>query len=217
MKNKRSTSNAQISRAKRAGSRRRPRQPRAHLTLTAIMDAVVRILKKNGVAAVNTNRIAAVAGVSIGSVYQYFPDKHAIFVALHQRHIEDIDRRIEHVLLERAAAPLRELIRALLEAMIEAHTADPELYELLHAEVPHRAGGTQDFPSRLHRALRLAMGSRVHELAAHADLNLTVFVVAHMVDALAHGAVLRRPAGVSLSDAKQEAVRAILAYLQSGD
>ncbi len=180
------------------------------------MDAAVRVLKRNGVAAVNTNRIAEVAGVSVGSVYQYFPDKRAIFIALHKRHVEDIDRRMERAFLEHAASPLKELIRATVSAMVEAHTGDPELYELLHTEVPHRAGGTQDFPARLHRALRLAIASRVRELGAHGNLDLPAFVVAHMVDALTHGAVLRRPEGVSLDDAKEEAVRAILAYLQEG-
>jgi AcrR family transcriptional regulator len=64
---------------------------RSHQTVEAILHAVIRILKREGFEAITTNRIAEVAGVSIGSVYQYFPDKRAIFVALHQRHIEQID------------------------------------------------------------------------------------------------------------------------------
>jgi hypothetical protein len=47
------------------------------------------------------------------------------------------------------------------------------------------------------------------------DLDKVVFVVTHMVEALSHGAVLRRPAGMSLKDAKEEVVRAILAYLRA--
>src|ERR1700678_3682400 len=132
--------------AREASTRRQPKQRRARAAAEAVLDAVVRILKREGVDAVTTNHIAEVAGVSIGSVYQYFPDKRAIFIALHKRHVEDIDRRMERTLLEHAAAPLQELIWAMMDAMIEAHTADPELYELLHTEVPHRAGGTQDFP-----------------------------------------------------------------------
>jgi AcrR family transcriptional regulator len=71
--------------------RRKPQQYRWHQTVEAILHAVIRILKREGFEAITTNRIAEVAGVSIGSVYQYFPDKRAIFVALHQRHIEQID------------------------------------------------------------------------------------------------------------------------------
>jgi AcrR family transcriptional regulator len=196
-------------------ARRVPRQRRAALTVEAILDAVVRVLKREGVAAVTTNRVAEVAGVSIGSIYQYFPDKRAMFIALHRRHVEQIDRRIERVLVEHAGSALEELIPAMLTVMIDAHTADPELYELLLHEVPHRGGGTQDFASRLHGAFRLAIASRSRELRPRRDPDRAAFVVAHMLEALSHGATLRRPAGVSLAAAKQEAVHAMLAYLRA--
>jgi AcrR family transcriptional regulator len=201
--------------SKRQRLRRRPSQRRARQTVEAILDAVIRILKREGGKAVTTNRIAEVAGVSIGSVYQYFPDKGAIFVALHQRHIEEIDRAVERTLVQNATAPLDELMRAMIETMIDAHKSDPKVYEALFAEVPHRAGGTQDFATRLHGAFRLAIATRIGELKDHADLDKTAFVVAHLVDSLSHGVVLRRPAGLSLGAAKEEAVRAVLAYLHA--
>ncbi len=200
-------------RATRSSARRRPKQRRARQTVDAVLDAVVRVLKREGFAAITTNRVAEVAGVSIGSLYQYFPDKHAIFEALHQRHIEEIDRIVETTLIEHAASSLDELIRAMVEAMVDAHATDPELYELLLTEVPHRAGGTQDFAVRLHGAFRLAISSGAPELKKRGDLDKTVFVVTHMVEALSHGAVLRRPQGLSLADAKAEIARAVLAYL----
>jgi AcrR family transcriptional regulator len=201
--------------ATRRKTRREPQQRRARDTVEAVLDAVVRILKRRGVEAVTTNRVAEVAGVSIGSVYQYFPDKRAIFAALHERHIREIDRLVESKLMEHAESPLDTLMRAMIEAMIDAHTPDPELYELLSSEVPHRAEGTRDFAVRLHGAFRLAIASRAHELKTRRDLDTVVFVVTHMVEALSHGAVLRRPARLSLAAAKEEAVRAVLAYLHA--
>jgi len=198
---------------KKAG-RRQPQQRRARQTVEAVLDAVVRILKRDGVGAVTTNRIAEVAGVSIGSVYQYFPDKRAIFAALHERHVAEIDRLVERTLVEHAAAPLGGAVGAMVDAMVEAHAADPELHELLMSEVPHRAAGSRAFSVRLHGAFRLAIGARAGEIKRRRDLDLVVFVVANMVEALAHGAVLRRPAGVGLAAAKAEAVRAVLAYLR---
>jgi AcrR family transcriptional regulator len=195
--------------------RRRPQQRRARQTVDAVLDAVARILKREGMKAVTTNRIAEVAGVSIGSVYQYFPDKRAIFVALHERHIQEIDRLVEAKLFEHAASPVEDLIGAMMEAMIEAHATDPELYELLLTEVPHRAEGTRDFAVRLHGAFRLAVASRAHDLRSRRDLDKVVFVVTHMVESLSHGAVLRRPPGLSLAAAKKEAVRAVVAYLRA--
>ncbi len=201
--------------AARTSVRRRPKQRRARQTVEAVLDAVIRLLKRGGSDAITTNRIADVAGVSIGSLYQYFPDKRAIFTALHQRHIDQIDRMVQTKLVEHAASSIEDLVRAMVEAMVDAHATDPELYELLMAEVPHRAEGTRDFAVRLHGAFLLAISSRAHELKRRRDLDKVAFVVTHMVEALSHGAVLRRPAGMSLKDAKEEAVRAILAYLRA--
>jgi hypothetical protein len=103
----------------------------------------------------------------------------------------------------------------MIEAIIDAHAPDPELYELLSTEVPHRAEGTKDFSTRLHSAFRLAIASRTHELRTPRDLDTVIFIVTNMIDALAHGAVLRRPTGLSLDAAKDEAVRAVLAYLHA--
>jgi AcrR family transcriptional regulator len=203
------------SKAAKTSVRRRPKQRRARQTVEAVLDAVIRLLKREGSRPITTNRIAEVAGVSIGSVYQYFPDKRAIFSALHQRHVDQIDRMVQTELVEHAASSIEELVRAMVEAMVEAHATDPELYELLMTEVPHRADGTRDFAVRLHGAFLLAISSRAHELKKGRDLDNVVFVVTHMVEALSHGAVLRRPARMSLKDAKEEVVRAILAYLRA--
>ena len=196
-------------------ARRQPKQRRALQTVDDVLDAVIRILKREGAAAVTTNRIAEVAGVSIGSLYQYFPDKRAIFNALHSRHIEQIDRLVERTLVAHASSPLDDLVKALIEAMIEAHEADPELYHALMAEVPHSAGGKQAFAVRLHGVFLMAIAARAHELKKHHEPVKTAFIVAHMVDALSHGVVLHRPPSLSRSDAKKEAVRAVLAYLHS--
>jgi AcrR family transcriptional regulator len=198
----------------RRPARRRPAQRRALATVEAILDAVIRILKREGFSALTTNHIAEVAGVSIGSVYQYFSDKSAIFAALHQRHIDEIDRLIASTLVKHAASPLDELIRALVDAMVDAHTNDPELFELLSIEVPDRAGRSRDFATRLHGVFRLALSSRAPEFEKR-GLDKVVFVAANMVDSLSHAAALRRPPGVSLPAAKAEAATAVLAYLHA--
>ena len=200
---------------KRAVTRRRPKQQRALQTVAAILDAVVRVLKREGFGAITTNRIAEAAGVSIGSLYQYFPDKGAIFASLHERHIEQIDRLIAGVLVDHAASPLDDLIRALIEGMIDAHTVDSELFGLLQSQVPHRAGGARDFATRLHGAFRLAISARSERLKGRHNLDKVVFIVTNMVEALSHAAAIRRPPVLSLTDAKEEAVRAVLAYLHT--
>lgn len=196
-------------------ARRQPQQERSRQTVEAVLDAVVRILKREGMAGVTTNRIAEVAGVSIGSVYQYFPDKRAIFTALHDRHAEEMGRLVSARLLEHAESSLEDLVRALVEALIDAHSADPELHELLSTQVPHGAGGAHGLEVRLRGAFRLALSARAGKERGPRDLERALFVLPHMVEALSHGAALRRPARLSLAAARDEAVRAVLAYVRS--
>jgi AcrR family transcriptional regulator len=70
--------------------RKRPSQSRSAATVKAILDATARILVERGYAATSTNAVAERAGVSVGSLYQYFPNKDALIAALHTRHIEQM-------------------------------------------------------------------------------------------------------------------------------
>jgi AcrR family transcriptional regulator len=196
-------------------ARRLPRQKRAQETVDAVLDSVAKLLKRGGVQAVTTNRIAEVAGVSIGSLYQYFPNKEAIFSALHDRHIEAMGRIVEANLVRHAASSPDDLVRALVEAMIAAHTSDPELHELLFTQVPHGpAAGGRDLDVALQRTLRLAIDAQ-GRAKSPADRDRMLFALTHMVEALTHGAVLARPPRVSLAAATDESVRATLAYLHA--
>lgn len=192
--------------------RRQPRQRRARLTRDAILEATIKLLKRGGGSRLTTNQIAAVAGVSIGSLYQYFPDRRAIFAALHDRHVEEASRRIDATLVTNAGARLDVLLRALMQALIDAHSADPALYALLEAELPHGVQGARALHARLRGALRLALAARATRTGR--ELETTLFVVTHMLDALAHGAILNRPARLSLRAAQDAALVAIMRYLQ---
>ncbi len=104
-----------------AEPRRRPAQARAQATVAAILEAATRILRREGRAGFNTNRIAEIAGVSIGTLYGYFPDKDAIHIALARRIIEDDRRVLMDVLAEDHGA---ETIRILIRAVLERHRID---------------------------------------------------------------------------------------------
>lgn len=200
---------------KRGAVRRKPQQRRARETVEAVLDAVVKVLKRHGVDGVTTNRIAEAAGVSIGSVYQYFPDKRAIFTALHDRHVDEISRVLESRLVEHASSSLEDFVRALVEALVDAHAADPEFHELMTTTVPHGAEGARALDVRLRDIFRLAITSRVQSSRLPRDLNRMLFVLPQMVEALSHGAAYRRPHGLSPAAAKEEAVHAVLTYLRT--
>src|SRR5260370_7955640 len=110
--------------AARTSVRRRPKQRRARQTVEAVLDAVIRLLKRGGSDAITTNRIAEVAGVSIGSLYQYFPDKPAIFTPLHQRHINQIDRMVQTKLLRNPSSSNQDLLPPIVYAILHTtHTS----------------------------------------------------------------------------------------------
>jgi AcrR family transcriptional regulator len=102
--------------------RRAPVQARSRVTVGAILEAAARIILREGVDALTTNRIAEVAGVSIGSLYGYFPDKAAVMVALARRILDE-----DVAALTAALTDPREpdLIRAVVRALIARHRANP--------------------------------------------------------------------------------------------
>ena len=89
--------------------RRTPRQARSRATWEAIVEAAAQILERDGPAGFNTNAVAERAGVSIGTLYQYFPNKAAILVAAAEREA----RRTEPGFLGRQKALLRALVAML--------------------------------------------------------------------------------------------------------
>jgi hypothetical protein len=109
---------------------------------------------------------------------------------------------------------LEAILRALLDALIDAHAPDPELYALLDAEVPHRSTGDNSFQLRLRNTLRLAISAHRAVPETSQEVERSLFVIGHMIDAFAHGIVLGRPRHLSISAAKDEAMNAVMAYLR---
>jgi len=185
--------------------RRQPKQDRSLQTVDVVLQGAVRVLGREGVDAVTTNRIAEAAGVSIGSLYQYFPDKYAIFSALHEAHAQRVRQLLERTVSSHATCSLESLILAILDGLIDEHSADPrELHELLSLQ-PHEGG--------LRHALARILESRDPALGP-CPLG-TQFVIPRLVDVLVHETILSRPGDLSLAAAKEEAARAMVGYLRA--
>ncbi|WP_342587937.1 TetR/AcrR family transcriptional regulator [Rhizobium oryziradicis] len=114
--------------------RKRPTQARSKVTVDAIIEAAARILSDHGWTGFTTNKVAEAAGVSIGSYYQYFPDKHALVDAIRERHLEDCRTVLKRV-LERTL-PLQEFIEELVDGIIAIHSIHPGLHRVLLDEAP---------------------------------------------------------------------------------
>lgn len=116
---------------------RTPKQGRSKATVSAIMEAGARILAEQGWAGFNTNAVAARAGVSIGSLYEYFPDKQTLADAIAAAHIAEGE-----ALLTGAAAGIASaggtgaIVDALVQGLVDLHKDDPRLHRVLSSEVP---------------------------------------------------------------------------------
>lgn len=121
---------------RRLQPRKQPRQVRAELTRQRILTAAAHVFAEHGYAAGTTNRIAERARISIGSLYQYYPNKDAILVELLARHLDAgmaaLARREEKGLPD----SLEEIVRLYVRTAIENHLDDPQLLRVMIEQTP---------------------------------------------------------------------------------
>ena len=194
--------------------RKAPRQSRSQATVTAILDATARILIERGFAAASTNAVAERAGVSVGSLYQYFPNKEALIAALHARHGEQMMAVIQRALTQAMDATLDDALSGLIGATVEAHRVDADLHRVLEQQL----GSTERH--MLQEEYVDVMEDRIVALLSHhraeiavTDLKLASYMLMNAAHGLIHVVVSQRPKGVSLKAATQEIVRMMRAYL----
>ena len=198
----------------RTAPRKTAVQERSRATVDAILEATARVLVKVGYDRASTNRVAVAAGVSIGSLYQYFPSKEALVAALVEKHVAEMTAVIHRALAESMDQPVERAVRRLVEVMIEAHALDPALHKVLVEQTP-RVGGLQrilDLETQLTALARAYLAERADEIRA-VDLDLAAFVLVHAIEALTHAAVLTRPDLLRKPELVAEISELVIRYL----
>ena len=196
--------------------RKQPSQARARETTEAILRATARILVERGYVATTTNHIAEAAGVSVGSLYQYFPNKEAIVAALLERHMEQTQGWLRVAAARSVAQPLEQAARSLIEGLIEAHRVDPDLHRVFAEELPRIASFERIHALEQETLLlvRAYLEARVPGLARKRKLDIVSFVIVHSVEALTHGVVLFRPDFLEDPAFVDEVVRLVVRYVE---
>lgn len=115
--------------------RKKPRQARAAATLEAIFEATLQILVAVGPRRLTTTRVAERAGVSVGSMYQYFPHKQALFYALSQNYLDALARRIEDACEACHGGAIAEMVEAIVMTYWEVKMEHPEVTRALYRSV----------------------------------------------------------------------------------
>jgi AcrR family transcriptional regulator len=166
----------------------------------------------------STNRIAAEAGVSVGSLYQYFPGKEALVAAVIARHNQDLMRVVHAALARVAGEPVETGVRSLVAAAVEAHRIDPALHRVLAEQTPRTGGlANADAFARGAHGLFRAYLEEHRDALRPLDLDLAAFVCVTSIEALTHEAVIHRPdmlADAAVDALVDEASRLVIGYLR---
>lgn len=200
---------------KRQNRRRKPIQDRSSATVDALLEATAQILLSHGYDRASTNEIARRAGVSIGSLYQYFDNKEALVAELARRHFGRIGALVvEHMQpLAGGDVDLRAVVTQLIGALVAAHRLNPRLSQVLEAEVP-RVGELRVI-EELGRRSEVLLAERlaaIRHLLRPANPVLAAQITVRAVSGIMQG-TLRRSDGELPRDLEREIVDLVLRYL----
>jgi AcrR family transcriptional regulator len=190
-----------------ATPRKRPRQERSQETYDAIVEAAAQLFERDGYTGATTNHIAERAGVSIGSLYQYFPNKDALLYAIGEQHIQHLLAELAGVVeeLRRQLPQLADCVHAFVHGLAVPHLTRPRMHRLLYDQAPR--------PSEAAAQLRAAQKEIASEVEFHLrrlgaggpDPALTAILLVQGVEAQLHGALLDPPPGYAV----EEVIRAV--------
>lgn len=206
-----------MARAPLTNPRKHASQERSRATVDALVEATARILVREGFDKASTNRIAEVAGVSVGSLYQYFPSKEALVAAVIDRHRQDILAVVRGELAKAAKQPLEQGVRTLVAVAVKAHRVDPKLHRVLAEQIP-RVGKLEKAEtfSRENFALFRAYLENLRDEICVRDLDLAAFLCVTSIEAVTHNAVLHEKivSDDAMDTLIDEAARLVIGYLR---
>ena len=194
-------------------------QKRSQATVEALLDATARVLTREGYDRASTNRIAATAGVSVGSLYQYFPNKEALVAALVARHNREMLELLRHALKEVASLDLATAMREVVRAAVDAHLVDAALHRVFAEQVPRmgQLAKIEALQQEVFLMVRTYLEERRNEISVR-DLDAATSICVTTVDALTHEFVINKPDALDGDRDRfiDEVTRLIMGYLQPG-
>ncbi|BCH20386.1 TetR/AcrR family transcriptional regulator [Mesorhizobium sp. L-8-3] len=196
--------------------RKIPRQARACATVEAIIVATAQLLTEQGFETLTTARAAERAGVSVGSLYQYFPNKQALAAAVVDHYGEKFATTFVRAIEEGSRGTLRESVGAMIHAALVSHPHGPELHRTL-IEVARRVARDEknaEISSRIARTIEKILAGHREEIAPDLDLADAAALVETVLETVAHRAVEGHPVSIA-GDMAGQCRRLILAYLTS--
>ena len=162
--------------------RKTPVQRRSSVTVEAISEATIQVLLAVGLDRLTTTRVAERAGVSVGTLYQYFPNKQALLNAVLKVHSIKVAEAVEHACRANRGAAVPVLVAAVVEAYVDAKLERRDVSTALFAAASEPEGATvvRSLSKRVHRILTAALAE-----GAGATLDDMEFVALMFYSAMA--------------------------------
>jgi AcrR family transcriptional regulator len=184
--------------------------------VSVILDAAIRVLDREGLEALTTSRVAEVAGVSVGTLYQYFAHRDAIIDALQDRELERAGQMLERVLKNPNNSSDREVASAVLAELLKLYRAAPGLHRVLAIDglrytTPERVLAFDARSVALVKAFLIMAGPRIRQT----NLEAAAFIIYQSVRATMLSYLLEAPAGVSDDIIVAEVTELIIRYLEA--
>ena len=193
--------------------RKQPSQTRSKAMVDTILDATARVLVERGYAKTNTNVVAELAGISVGSLYRYYPNKNALINALQERHVGKMLAIFLDVTAKMTPeGSLAGDLQALIDALVAAHLLEPELNRILEDELTSCHIPNSDVRQKFFAGTKVLLNRHRAELTID-DIDLAAFVLVRILKVLIKNVVLPVPAGVDSSKLQAEILPVVLGYL----
>jgi AcrR family transcriptional regulator len=201
-------------RSQRFKPRKTPKQFRAQETQQRFVDAAARVFARHGYSAGTTNRIAAEAGASVGSLYQYFPNKDAILVALVRQHVADGTALLGAKLASSGELPLRERLGVFVEAVLANHTGNARLHQVLFEEAPRPPELLEELHAMEAATITAAEAMiRADDAIDVNDSAMAARLVVTAIESLIHRYISSQHANLDLDTFRDELVTMLTRYL----
>jgi AcrR family transcriptional regulator len=189
---------------------RTPQQARSRATVDVILIAAAHILKTEGPARVSTNRVAELAGVSVGSLYQYFRNKQEMLDALRERYANWFDQAVADEMAKQRVLPMREAVRSAVEHIVAIHRLDPVLHvQLLDGAHPYGPDETRE----LHVRMQAYLEENATSLRPIKDPALVSYITRRIMDTLLHGTASDAPEWLAHPNFTDEVTELLVRYL----
>jgi AcrR family transcriptional regulator len=193
--------------------RKMPRQARSKAMVDTILDATARVLVERGYAKTNTNVVAALAGISVGSLYRYYPNKNALITALQERHVAQMLNVFADITANMSPdGSLEGDLQALINALVGAHLLEPELNRIMEEEISSCNMLGSEVRLKFAEEAKVLLNRHRAEIAVD-DIDMAAFVVTRILKILIKTVVLELPEGVDASKLQAEILPAVMGYL----